>query len=459
MLKICSAPLLGVLLLAVAPAYAESDAEMEAIKQEIRTLRESYETRIRQLEQRLDRAEAGTQQNSDAVSTSNAGTVGQVDKSFNPALSVVLQGKLNSYSEDPDSYRLPGFQLGEEAGLAPDGLTLDETEITASANVDHLFYAQTTVSFNDNGGSPEASVEEAYADTLALPAGLGLRFGRFYSGIGYLNKFHSHAWDFHDEPLVYRAFLGKQFGDDGLRLTWLAPTDLLLQFGTELFTGKSFPAANGKRDLGDSRSLFVKLGGDLGASHAWQAGLAGLWSRPHRRDSSLDGFDTRFTGDSRLLIADFVWKWAPNGNPVQRNLKLQAEVFHRSEQGRLLVNDTLNQALLHYDGTQWGGYAQVVYQFMPHWRVGSRYDRLLADNKLSIGSLGGFSNAATVRNGSGFEDDNHPRRWSAMLDWSASEFSRLRLQYNRDNSRAANTDNQWTLQYIMSLGSHGAHEF
>ncbi len=46
-----------------------------------------------------------------------------------------------------------------------------------------------------------------------------------------------------------------------------------------------------------------------------------------------------------------------------------------------------------------------------------------------------------------------------MLDWSPSEFSRLRAQYNRDNSRLNGTDNQWTLQYILSMGSHGAHLF
>ena len=36
-----------------------------------------------------------------------------------------------------------------------------------------------------------------------------------------------------------------------------------------------------------------------------------------------------------------------------------------------------------------------------------------------------------------------------MLDYAPSEFSRLRLQYNRDQSQAE-ADNQWYLQYIMS---------
>ena len=46
-----------------------------------------------------------------------------------------------------------------------------------------------------------------------------------------------------------------------------------------------------------------------------------------------------------------------------------------------------------------------------------------------------------------------------MLDWSNSEFSRLRLQVARDRAMMGVTDNQVTLQYIMSIGAHGAHNF
>ena len=51
-----------------------------------------------------------------------------------------------------------------------------------------------------------------------------------------------------------------------------------------------------------------------------------------------------------------------------------------------------------------------------------------------------------------------PKRVSAMFDYSHSEYSRFRLQYNRDESYPV-ADNQWFLQYIMSLGAHGAHRF
>jgi hypothetical protein len=46
-----------------------------------------------------------------------------------------------------------------------------------------------------------------------------------------------------------------------------------------------------------------------------------------------------------------------------------------------------------------------------------------------------------------------------MVDWSPSEFSRIRLQIARDDSRQGQPDNQVFLQYIVSLGAHGAHTF
>jgi hypothetical protein len=55
---------------------------------------------------------------------------------------------------------------------------------------------------------------------------------------------------------------------------------------------------------------------------------------------------------------------------------------------------------------------------------------------------------------------NHsPTRNTLMLDWSPTEFSRLRLQLASDKSRLGVTDNQVLVQYIYSLGAHGAHKF
>jgi len=456
------------------PWFAAAD-DLEDIRNQIQILQKDYEKRIRALEERLEKAEADASdarqqaEAAEAIANETAlapatRTAQEKANTFNPAVTAVLQGSLNSYSRDPDDYALPGFQLGGEAGLAAEGLTLDETELMLSASVDQLFFGRTTIALHDDGNETEIEVEEAFIDALAMPAGTGLRFGRFYSDIGYLNKVHTHTWDFRDAPLVYRSMLGKQYADDGVQLSWVAPTDLYMRVGGETLRGDRFPGGEATETLGNSQSLFVKFGGDVGTSHSWQAGLSQLWVDAVDRDSSghshggAESTGDSFTGDSNLTIADFVWKWAPQGNPGNRNLVFQSELFYRNEDGTDDFTESGDTAVLDYDGKQKGLYAQLVYQFMPQWRLGVRYDWLSSDNELRVVDAGGLDPnevlEETALNSNGYD----PNRWSLMADWSPSEFSRLRLQYNRDKSRPV-VDNQWTLQYIMSLGSHGAHEF
>jgi len=464
-MKVCRAGIwlyLGLVL--TPPVLAQQATELDEIRQQMEQLKTSYEAQLKALEERLDKAEALSEKNrvelaesQDAAGSVTGSSGGLTSSAFNPAISVILQGSLNSYSKNPDSYELAGFPLGGEAGLASEGFSLDETEVTASASIDQWFYAESTFAFHDNeNGDGEVEVEEAYVDPLMLPAGLGSRVGRFYSDVGYLNRFHTHTWDFRDAPLTYRAFLGKQYRDDGIRLNWTAPTDLYLMLGAETYAGKRFPAGENSRVLGNVQTAYLKLGGDIGISHAWQGGISALLANAKDRNSG----DSDFTGDSDLYIADLVYRWAPNGNPRQRNLKLQTEYFYRKEDGDITVTDNTNSALVDYDGDQKGWYAQAVYQFMPHWRAGLRYDWLDADNNLKVTNPGGFTDPNDIIAATGLDKQGHdPQRWSLMVDWSPSEFSRIRAQYDRDESRPQGTDNQLFLQYIMSLGSHGAHEF
>jgi hypothetical protein len=82
--------------------------------------------------------------------------------------------------------------------------------------------------------------------------------------------------------------------------------------------------------------------------------------------------------------------------------------------------------------------------------VGLRYDRL---NQGSISS-GPAASAIGVA-----VPDYTPWRAAAMVDWSLSEFSRIRLQLQQDRAQQGVIDNEVFVQYIMSLGSHGAHKF
>ena len=59
----------------------------------------------------------------------------------------------------------------------------------------------------------------------------------------------------------------------------------------------------------------------------------------------------------------------------------------------------------------------------------------------------------------GLDDEGHtPERSTIMLDYSHSEQSRIRLQYAKDDSYE-DSDNLFFVQYIVTLGAHGAHRF
>jgi hypothetical protein len=96
-----------------------------------------------------------------------------------------------------------------------------------------------------------------------------------------------------------------------------------------------------------------------------------------------------------------------------------------------------------------------VYQFMPQWRVGYRYDRLDAGTT----AIGLVDSGALTAADFPILAAYNPTRNTLMVDWTGSEFSRIRLQLARDQSRADVTDKQAFLQYIVSLGAHGAHKF
>jgi hypothetical protein len=171
-----------------------------------------------------------------------------------------------------------------------------------------------------------------------------------------------------------------------------------------------------------------------------------------------------FNGTSKLWIADFILKWAPDGNAARTNFKLQGEYFRRDESGTLGYDDSAQSAPQFgthfsdaYSSRQSGWYLQAVYQFMPRWRAGVRFDRL--DSGTVSNGIVASGAGPTAADFPLLGTPHDPRRATAMLDWSPSEFSRIRLQYAEDDSRAGVTDRQTLLQYIYSMGAHGAHKF
>jgi len=450
------------------------DAELSKIREEIRQMKETYENRIQALEKRLQETEARAGKAADSAAQAESAAAQaavqaanrrQTESALNPGISAILNGVYANLKRDPNTFRINGFvpTMGE-VGPGKRGLSLGESELGFSANIDHRFRGTLIASISPDNNRIE--VEEANIQTIGLSNGLSIKAGRFFSSVGYQNQIHAHAWDFTDAPLASKAFLGNQLGDDGIQLKWVAPTDLYWDVALEAGQGRSFPAGpegGRNRNGAGAGNLSTHVGGDIGASTAWQAGLSYLGTSPRNRayadvDSTGTSVTNGFSGRSRLLVMDGVLKWAPNNNPTYANLKLQGEYFRRGENGSLTYDTqaaSLGTQTASYRSRQSGWYAQGVYQFMPEWRVGYRYDRLNS----------GTTNIGLVNSGALTAADfpilgrYSPKRNSFMVDWSASEFSRVRLQAARDYSRMGVPDNQIFLQYIVSMGAHGAHKF
>jgi hypothetical protein len=445
----------------VAPVTVRAADDVDALRAEIAALKAEYALRVTALETRIDQLET----------TATVAAAAPVEppppapsaparnsSAFNPAISAILAGNYADLSQDPADYNFAGFMpSGGEIGPGERSFNLGESEITFSASVDPYFSANLTVALSPEN---ELGVEEAFFRTTSLPAGFSVKGGRFFSGFGYLNEIHAHAWDFIDQPLVYQAFMAGQYAEDGVQVKWLAPTDLFLEFGAETGNGNAFPGTRLERNGLNGVTLFAHTGGDLGDTIGWRAGLS--WVDLDAEDRAYEDVDSfgspvvnAFTGSSETWIADATLKWTPTGDSRRRALKLQAEYMERTEDGDLAFDVDGSNLLDGYRSRQSGWYVQGVYQFMPRWRVGLRYDEMDS----------GSTRIGLVRSGELLATDfplllpGSPSRVTTMVDWSPSEYSRLRAQYAWDDARDADTDQQFFVQYIYAIGAHGAHKF
>lgn len=412
---------------------------------------------------------------------------------FNPAMSVIIDGAYYNDNVHGEAFEIieeaDGFAMGEGHGHNGDdghghgalerGFNLREVEFAFSATVDPYFDAFVMFVFDGD----EIELEEAFVTTRALPAGLQAKFGKFLSDVGYINKQHPHSWDFFDRPLVSELLFGEHgIQETGLQLSWLAPTSQFLRFGIEALQGETTGIANHVGEVspieGTDRILeeasgprlftvFAKFAPDLGFDHALQVGLS------HGYASSFQNtveHSTRYEdheGTAKFWGVDGVYKYTPAGSVGgQGGFKLQGEYFYRTRDidrrdvyfachpagvdcgdpaAQWQIGDVANEQS--FSEKQDGYYLQALYGLAPRWNTGVRIDQV------------GLTNRTGRGNGEEWDDS---RRYSAVLNFMPTEFSRLRLQYSRgdiavDGERES--FNQVFLQFQMSLGVHGAHTF
>jgi len=420
-----------------------TSAKSQTLNQEVRELK----SRIGQLEQKI----ASTQSSDNLKNKFNLNTA-----RFNPQIGLLINGKFHSSSDNSDEISLAGFQTPSHLHGNKEGFSLFESELNLSADVDDMFRLSSNIVFIDEEGEDKVEIEELFGETTNLPYGVNVKFGRFLANIGYLNNQHLHADNFSNRPIAYQAFLGNHYFDDGAQVSWLLPTQFYSEAGVALLSGRNFPAGGRSANGVPSKSAFFKTGGEIFGGEI-QAGLSYLQTnvgddgRIYSHDHDGNTEELAFRGDSNLFIADMKYSFSPSGNIRQNEIILQGEYFNRRENGSYtLSNGGTIEETDNFKSNQSGFYAEAVYKFLPKWRLGYRYSKLYASEASDVAN---FDEASINSNG------HNPESNTVMIDFTNSEFSRFRLEYENLDLAYNNRNEAITLQYIVSIGAHPAHRF
>lgn len=448
--------LLATPVVAGAPQDSDSIAELKLEIQELRQMLLALELRLSELdrsgtEQEESPSELEQQLAADLAANPaqdeekpQAPGPGPVTIVSNPSGKSYLQISLDGLvamgaSTDPD---VPGLQLGSH-DPSRRGFTLQNMEIVLNGAVDPYFTAQANIIFVETpDGETEVELEEIYATTSRLPHNLQVKAGHFFTEFGRLNPQHPHLWDFVDQPLSHlRMFGPDNLRSSGARVSWLMP----VPFYSELLltvqnagggTLTSFASEAGEKVFGRTLADFsVRSFEDLLYVPRYTASLD-LTSNQTLLMGASAALGPNGTGDdgrTTLYGTDVFWKWksprAIQGFPF---VKVQAEGIKR----RYRAVEPLEVF------GDWGYYSQVSWGYMRGWVAGLRYGRMGGDDGDEPSPF--------------FEDRS---RISATLTWFPTEYSKLRLQYNRDDrSVFEDADSLW-LQFEFLLGAHAAHKF
>lgn len=327
-------------------------------------------------------------------STTTTGT----SNKFNPALSV------NSLFLA--SWHDPASDL--------DGFKAQEIEVAMSAVVDPYFSADVFVAYEPDPEGPEAglALEEVYARALALPAGWGLRAGRFFIPFGRHNQLHTHVFPFVEAPLAIRSILGEESaGDVAIEGSYLPDLDWFLNLIAYVGDG----AVEGVFD-GESRELAAGARAeglwDLSEATTLESGLS-FWDGPIE-----DGRRTFLGADVRVKYVDI-----------------------RRSQGAIvdwITEFIIDSAAGRED--QRGLYSLVRYRFLRRWWM-----------------EGGYSLYS-------FRTEGAPERFSdheirTQIAFAMSEFSALRLDLSWLNPAGSEREFAAQLQFNFNIGSHPAHTY
>ncbi|MBL7068323.1 MAG: hypothetical protein ISS34_00485 [Candidatus Omnitrophica bacterium] len=294
-----------------------------------------------------------------------------------------------------------------------------------------------------------ASIGEAYLTRYGVLKDVNLTMGKFRQQFGVVNRWHKHALDQVDFPLVLRQIFGNGgLNQSGISLDWTMPTlfgssqELIVQ-GTNgendrVFSGNviSIPSVLARyknyRDLSKNTYLELGLTGLLGWNRDWDVRMGG---------ATITKKDYKHAA---CFGADFTVLWEPTERMRHRNLEWRSELYWLNK-GILAPDDSGSDTL-----NAWGTYSYLQAKVSRTLDIGIRGDFYMPDDK-DYASVPGLSLAPLAHT----EDNAYQWQIGPYITWWQSPFVKFRLEYNHlDGERLAEPEDKIMLQAVFAVGPH-----
>ncbi|PIK13630.1 hypothetical protein [Halobacteriovorax sp. JY17] len=349
-------------------------------------------------------------------------------------ISVLLLLSSNAFSADNGGLKISAaadmlYEQGiNKSSSAKEKLEMRSAEITLYSPIDHNFNGVISIAAHNHEGKNQFELHELYVENTSFIPRSTLKVGKFFLGIGRLNRFHRHDWLFTSAPKVNEEFFGEEAAfDSGIEYNYLLPTEAIFNLTLGVTIGDDFNHEHDHHedDAGhDEESEKAKY-----PTHYLRFSHFKEFSTTKGMETGLNLLRKKNAhGEEQTLLGlDYILK---NRVGKVNTFVLQSEVWFRESEEEGVKTEEL------------GGYIFNDYSILESSSIGFRVDVLKnltsTTDQLDYGTTGQYT-------------------------FNSSEFSKIRASlshtFSRHDGSTLNKDTKAMLQVVFILGSHPAHVF
>lgn len=342
-------------------------------------------------------------------------------KTPNVSANALFLYRNSNFAKDPASTERNGIDIQEaEVAFYADVDPYSRLNILLAVHPEYTFDAAT----NKVSQSFVVEPEELFAESNHVK-NFTFKVGKFKAFFGKQNLLHAHAQPLTDAPIINTAFLGGEgLNDTGVSAAYLIPTPWFSEITAQYLRGEGeneeFNSGSPNDAVGvfHYRNLFDlndSMTSELGASYAFGS--------------------NQLNSDTNVAGADLTFKWRPTSGGRYQSWALTSEYINRNVKDSAATKEVGK------------GYNILgAYQFAERWTASLRYEALKIENgNVALGSV-----------------DGKTKKYSAGINFSATEFSSFRIEYNQTKVPlvTSNTDDKKIyFQASFTIGSHPSHSY